>query len=229
MTVFSAHIATMLAEDLPTTKDNYVADIAGLQVGVTQVNGNITGFTMENVANLRDVGVGWVAFAATSLYTTLWKRALNADHLSALQGLIVQANVDPTPLAANPGVSRQQAEAVAATVNDSINAAARQVGANPQIVVSTAHLDVRVRAQGSGTSLPGVTLALLEPGSPLQCVNCPALTNQDGEATLTMVGVPRDRATAVTLRASLAGFKDTTVTKTIVTVAKVHVNITLSR
>jgi len=228
-TVFSAHIATLLAADLPTTEDNYVADIAGLHVGVMQTNGDITGFTMENVANLRDVGVSWVAFAATSLYTTLWKRALNADYLSAVQGLIVQANVDPTPLAANPGVSPQQAEAVAATVNDAINAAAQQVGANPQMVVSTAHLDVRVQAQGSGTSLPGVTLALLETGSLLQCVNCPARTNQDGEATLTLVGVPRDRATAVTLSASLAGLQDTTVTTAIVTVAKVPVNITLPR
>jgi len=181
------------------------------------------------VANLRDVGVSWVAFAATALYTTLWKRALNADYLSALQGLIVQASVDPAPLAANPGVSRQQAEAVAATVNDSINAAARQVGANPQIVVSTAHLDVRVQAQGSGASLPGVTLTLLETGSPLQCVNCPVRTNQEGKATLTLVGVPHDRATAVTLSASLAGFQDTAVTKAIVTVAKVHADIALSR
>jgi len=227
-TVFSAHLAPTLLADLPTTQANYGADIAGLQVGVTQSNGTIARFTMENVTLVRDVGVSWVAFAATSLYASLLQGVINADYLTAMQGLVVRGTVDPAQLAQHPGVSSQQAQAVADLVNGSINEAARQVGADPQVVLSTAHLIVSVTAQGSGASLPGATVVLHSPTSTLQCRNCPAVTNQNGVATLTVAGVPREQAVPVTLTASAPGLAARTVTTAILAVATVSVPITLS-
>ncbi len=227
-TMFSAHLAPTLLEDLPTTQANYLADIAGLQVGVVQSNGTISRFNMLNVDKVRDVGVSWVAFAATSLYASLLKGALNADYLTAMQGLVVRGTVDPAQLAQHPGVSSQQAQAVADLVNVSINDAARQVGAVPQVVLSTAHIIVPVTAQGSGASLPGATVVLQSSTSTLQCSNCPAVTNQNGVATLTLAGVPRDQAVTVTLTASSPRFAAKTVTTAILAVATVSVPITLS-
>jgi len=156
------------------------------------------------------------------------KGALNADYLTAMQGLVVRGTVDPAQLAQHPGVSSQQAQAVADLVNVSINDAARQVGAVPQVVLSTAHIIVPVTAQGSGASLPGATVVLQSSTSTLQCSNCPAVTNQNGVATLTLAGVPRDQAVTVTLTASSPRFAAKTVTTAILAVATVSVPITLS-
>jgi hypothetical protein len=227
-TMFSAHIAPALFQDLPTTQANYLQDIEGLRVGVAQNNGNISAFLMQGVDEVRDVGVSWVAFAATSLYASLFKGAINADYLTAMQGLVIQGVVDPAQLAQHPGVSSQQATAVADLVNFSINDAARQVGADPQVVLSTAHIVVSVTAQGSGASLPGATVVLQSPTSTLRCSNCPVATDQNGVATLTLAGVPRDQAVTVTLTASSPGFVAKTVTKAILAVATVTVLITLS-
>ena len=227
-TMFSAHIAPTLLQDLPTTQANYVADIAGLRVGVAQSNGNISAFLMQGVDQVRDVGVSWVAFAATSLYASLFKGAINADYLTAMQGLVLQGVVDPAQLV-QQGVSSQQAKAVADLVNFSINDAARQVGADPQVVLSSAHIVVAVTAQGSSAGLPGVTVGLQSPTSTLQCSNCPVATDQNGIATLTLGGVPRDQAVTVTLTASSPGFVAKTVTTAILAVATVTVPMTLSR
>jgi hypothetical protein len=226
-TMFSAHIAPTLLQDLPTTQANYVADITGLRVGVAQSNGTISAFLMQGVDQVRDVGVSWVAFAATSLYASLFKRALNADYLTAMQELVLRGIVDPTQLV-QQGVASQQAQEVADLVNFSINDAARQVGADPQVVLSTAHIIVPVTAQGSGASLPGVTVVLQSPTNTLRCSNCPATTNQNGIATLTLAGAPRDQAVTVSLTASSPGFAAKTVTTAILAVATVTVPITLS-
>lgn len=223
-TMFSAHIAPMLLQDLPTTQANYVADTTGLRVGIAQSNGNISAFLMQGVDQVRDVGVSWVAFAATSLYASLFKGAINADYLTAMEGLVLQGEVDPAQLV-QQGVSSQQAKAVADLVNFSINDAARQVGADPQAVLSTAHIVVPV----SGTGLQGATVDLQSSTSALRCVKCPVATDQNGVATLTLAGVPRDQAVTVTLTASSPGFVAKTVTTAILAVATVTVPITLSR
>ena len=228
-TLFSAHIAATLLQDLSTTQANYLRDIDGLHVGVAQSNGNISAFLMQGVDQVRDVGVSWVAFAATSLYASLFKGAINANYLPAMQGLVLQGVVDPAQLAQHPGVSSQQAQAVADLVNFSINDAARQVGADPQVVLSTAHIVVPVTAQGSGAGLPGATVVLQSPTSTLRCSDCPAVADQNGIATLTLANVPRDQAVPVTLTASAPGFVAKTVTTAILAVATVTVPMTLSR
>jgi hypothetical protein len=180
---------------------------------------------MQGVDQVRDVGVSWVAFAATSLYASLFKGAINANYLPAMQGLVLQGAVDPAQLAQHPGVSSPQAQAVADLVNFSINDAARQVGADPQVVLSTAHIVVPV----SGTGPQGATVDLQSSTSTLRCVKCPVATDQNGVATLTLAGVPRDQAVTVTLTASSPGFVPKTVTTAILAVATVTVPMTLSR
>jgi hypothetical protein len=226
-TLFSAHIAR-LPEDLPTTKANYLEDITGLRVGVTQVNGNITGFDMVEPENVGNVPVGWVAYAATALYTALYKQGINADYLAALRRLVIQTTVDPAALAEDPGVSPAQAEEVAEVVNDSILGTAEDIGADPEVVVSIARLKVRVQARRGDEKLPGATVDFLDTGGTIECGNCPAVTDADGEVTLTLVGVSGEQPVSVRLQASLEGFTDRTVTQDILAVAQVTVHIRLS-
>jgi hypothetical protein len=49
------------------SKENFVEGIRALRVGVTQENGNITGFVVEEPDTVVDREVGLIAFAATAL------------------------------------------------------------------------------------------------------------------------------------------------------------------
>jgi hypothetical protein len=228
-TMFSVQVGIPLADNgLPVLKQNYLADVAGLRVGVTQENGNITGFHVPAPANVRDPDVGLVVFAATALYTLLLDEEVNADFVAAWSGLVGEAAVDPARLAEDPAVSTELAQAVANVVNTSTTTAGDDLDTQLDTALLTARLEVRVQAERSGAALPGATVELLDVAEPLQCVNCPAVTDANGEITLTVVGVPNDDDITVTVGASLEGFQDTTVTQQIVAIARVPVEIELS-
>jgi hypothetical protein len=227
--MFSVQVGIPLADNgLPVLKQNYLADVAGLRVGVTQENGNITGFHVPAPANVRDPDVGLVVFAATALYTLLLDEEVNADFVAAWSGLVGEAAVDPARLAEDPAVSTELAQAVANVVNTSTTTAGDDLDTQLDTALLTARLEVRVQAGRSGAALPGATVELLDVAEPLQCVNCPAVTDANGEITLTVVGVPNDDDITVTVGASLEGFQDTTVTQQIVAIARVPVEIELS-
>lgn len=228
-TMFSVQVGLPLAGDrLPVLKQNYLADVAGLRVGVTQENGNITGFHVTAPANVSDPDIGLVVFAATALYTILLDEDVNANFVAAWNGLVGEAAVDPARLAEDPAVSRELAQTVANVVNTSTTTAGDDLDTQLDTALLTARLEVRVQEDGNGAALPGATVELLNLAGSLECVNCPAMTGPDGEVTLTVQGVPNDRAIAVTVGASREGFQETRVTQRIVAMARVPVEIELA-
>jgi len=228
-TMFSVQVGLPLAgNSLPVLKQNYLADVAGLRVGVTQENGNITGFHVTAPANVSDPDIGLVVFAATALYTILLDEDVNANFVAAWNGLVGESAVDPERLAEDPAVSRELAQTVANVVNTSTTTAGDDLDTQLDTALLTARLEVRVQEDGNGAVLQGATVELLNLADPLQCVNCPAVTGPDGEVTLTIQGAPNDRAIAVTVGASQEGFQDTRVTQRIVAMARVPVEIELS-
>jgi hypothetical protein len=227
--MFSVQVGLPLADnDLPVLKQNYLADVAGLRVGVTQENDDITGFHVTAPARVSDPDIGLVVFAATALYTILLDEDVNANFVAAWSGLVGEAAVDPGRLAEDPAVSRELAQTVANVVNTSTTTAGDDLDTQIDTALLTARLEVRVQADSNGAALQGATVELLDLAGPLQCLNCPAVTGPDGEVTLTVQGVSNVQAIPVTVGASREGFQETRVTQRIVAMARVPVEIELS-
>jgi hypothetical protein len=235
-TVFSAHIATMLtaelaadADSIVAARDNFLEDIAGLEVGVEQENGNITGFAVEGPIEpgSDEAPVRLIAFAATALYTTLFTEGINTNFLTVVRRFVRERRVDPARLEEDaPEISEEQAQRVAEVVNRSTETAEEQLDTDAT-TLATARILVRVRSRRDGSGLRGAEVTLVEAAGGAQCTNCPQLTDAQGEATLTLGQVPTARPIRTIVGASLEDFESQTVSQRVIALARVTATITL--
>ena len=74
---------------------NFLDEIAGLRVGYTKENGDITDFHVIDPKTYledeqTDEGVGLVAFSATALFNIFFQNETDVDYLTALADFITQ-------------------------------------------------------------------------------------------------------------------------------------------
>ena len=125
-TIFSHHIASQLSGNLNTTKENYLADIAGLgDIHIVMSGGTVIGFELQTDSDPADKDVGLVAFSATSLFNILYKNNTNADFLTILEDFIENKTVVAGSLIAN-GVPSAKADEWSTRVNSGNKDAGRR-------------------------------------------------------------------------------------------------------
>ena len=230
-TVFSTNVASQLDKDLGETKENFLDDIAGLDVQILQDGGTVSGFRLRPGTTPADKNVGLVAFSATSLFNILYKNGINVDYLAALNDFTSnkEKTVDPVFLK-KIGVLETQAGDLASIVNKSVDDEGVQLGTDLGSALSKARL--RVTVNDGGLVVTDATLKLLNPGSEIFCDNCPQgtyeLTLADEDyPTFYLSGVP-PTATDITVEASKEGFKATKETAKVVAFATVDLEIALT-
>lgn len=226
-TIFSTNVASKLADNLADTKENFLQDIAGLEVQVLGDASSPTGFVVTDPERVNDHDVGMVAFSSVALFNALLKNGVNVPFLDALNQLVTTTTVTPDFLVSQ-GLPADQAGAIAATVNTSTATAEAQLGTDLGAAFSTARLIVRVTQAPLHEPLQGVTVDIGAAVEGVHCQNCPVTTDVNGNTTLTFTGVPLENAVPITVTAALAGFEGNTATAEVVAFATVDANIVLT-
>ena len=205
MTVFSYSIATELSDDLITVKKHYLDEIAGLRIGYTKENGDITEFEIIEPETYResemaDEGVGLVAYSATSLFNIFYQNETNADYLAALRDFIAQKEVDADFLVDQLGLSEAEAENAATIVNEAVDTAEKEdvLDIDLESALTTARINVTVLDRGMGVQ--GAIVNITDKPGGVECKeeDCQGETDEHGEVTFTLTGVPPD-ATEITV------------------------------
>ena len=192
-TFFSQSIATELSDDLSTVKENYLNDIKGLgDIRIITDGGMITSFELQDTADPMDDDVGLVAFSATSLFNILYKNEVDVDYLAALDNLIDKKELDSEDLK-KLGIPEEDAKNWSKVVNDSNDDAGDALGTNLNEALSTARINVKVTRQAVWAMDTGAEVEYH--GCSERCcmrTDCPVDTDENGEVTLTLTGVPED-------------------------------------
>lgn len=225
-TVFSTNIATTLTDNLSTTKENFLHDIAGLRIRFITTNGRINGFEVVDPSGVNNGDVGIVTFVATALFNTLLQNGLDVDFIAALTDLSERAIVDSGSLI-SLGVPVSQANNVANIVNDSTTTAGNVLGTDLETGLSTARIIVQVIDALSGSTLQGATVELIDVENGVQCEMCLAVTDGNGQFTFTLSEVQPTSTTTLMVRATQVGFETKIVPVTLVGVATVSITIAI--
>ncbi len=181
-TVFSDNIGIKLSGDLSDVKENYLDEIAGLRIGYTKENGDITEFEVIDSETYRasetaDEGVGLVAYSATSLFNIFYQNEINADYLAALRDFIAKREVDSVFLVDKLGLSEAEAENAAMIVNDAVETAEGEdvLDIDLESALTTARINVTVLDRDMGVALAEVKIK----DDPTSGVVCKRLPGRD--------------------------------------------------
>jgi hypothetical protein len=208
-TVFSAIIAPKLtAADVTAAKDNFLQDIAGLDIQVQiGTSGEVEDFQLRPGTEPDNEGVGLVAFSATALFNAFNKNGLDIDFLAALDDLVDNAvetpsnPVDPAFLQ-NQGLTASQSQSVASVVNNSIENTSQQLETDLDVALSTGRLHVIVQDE-SGHPIQG---ALVEIENQIDCSGCGATTSGDGSLELVLSGLNEAATDIVVIASGVPGY-----------------------
>ena len=223
-TVFSTNIASKLDLDLGETKENFLADIAGLDVQILQDGGFVSGFQLRPGTAPTNKDVGLVAFSAISLFNILYKNGDNVDYLAALDDFTTKGEVDPAFLQNTLGIPSVQANEYSRVVDDSVGETGSALETDIGSALSTARIIVMVTDMLGGDPIPGATVDII---GDISCDGCGTTTDSAGIVTLTLTGVPAE-ATNVTVEVSgVSGFGPATATTEVVAFATVNLEIAL--
>jgi hypothetical protein len=228
-TVFAAVVAKQLDKDLGTVKENFLADIDGLQVLLEGPNlpaGPLTGVTLDPGTSPANNDVGLVAFTVTALYNTFYKNNLNVDFSAVIADLVSKGTVDPSYLAAQ-GVSADQAQ----VVSDAVDTAGDALQTDLPTALSTARINVTVMGAQDAGLISGAEISIDTSELPdVICeAGCGESTNAEGQLTLTLSGVSEDAPTTIPVTvSSVSGYAPYSVTTQVVAFATVDLDITLS-
>lgn len=227
-TFFSHSIATKLSGDLSKLKENYLDDTAGLgDIQIIKDGETITNFEVNDTSNPKNKDVGLVAFSATSLFNILFKNGINIDYLAALDDFIAKKEVDCTNIE-SLGIRIETAARWCEVVNRSNDNAGASLGTDLESALSTARINVKVTDTPGGEGIPGAEIKITDAPSEVQCdCDLPLITDNNGEVTLTLTGVPAEVIQVEVEASSAAGFKTTTRTIQIVGFATVDLEIAL--
>ena len=224
-TVFSTNIAFKLSGDIGATNENFLSDIAGLDVQILQDGGVVSGFQLRPGTAPANKDVGLVAFSATSLFNILYKNGVNVDYLAALDDFTTKGEVDPGFLQNTLGIPSVQANEYSRVVDDSVGATGSALETDIGTALSTARIIVMVTDMIGGDPIAGATVDII---GDISCDGCGTTTDSGGIVTLTLNGVT-DEATDITVEASgVSGFAPATATTEIVAFATVNLNIALN-
>ncbi len=233
-TVFSDRIAKKLSGDLSDVKENYLDEIAGLRIGYTKENGDITEFEIIEPeayleSEMADEGVGLVAYSATSLFNIFYQNETNADYLAALRDFIAQKEVDSDFLVDKLGLSKAEAENAAKIVNLAVETAEKDVlEIDLESALTTARINVTVLDRGTGVENANVKIKD-DPMSGVECKDCPGETDEHGEVTLTLTGVPSDATEITVVTDNVSAFEKKATKTKVVAFATVNLEIAFSR
>jgi hypothetical protein len=188
-TIFSALIAPQLqTADVAAAKENYLEDIAGLDIQVQIGAGDeVEYFNLRPGTEPNNEGVGLVAFSATALFNAFNKNGLDFDFLTAVDDLVDKAAETPlNPVDAtflrDQGLTATQAQSVAAAVNNSIEDTSQQLGTNLNLALSTGRIYVIVMDENDQP----VQGALVDIENQIECSGCGAATASDGSLELVL-------------------------------------------
>ena len=224
-TVFSTNIASKLGGDIGATHENFLSDIAGLDVQILQDGGVVSGFQLRPGTVPANKDVGLVAFSATSLFNILYKNGVNVDYLAALDDFTTKGEIDPAFLQNTLGIPSVQANEYSRVVDDSVGATGSALETDIGTALSTARIIVMVTDMLGGDPIPGATVDIT---GDISCDGCGTTTDSTGIVTLTLSGVSNE-ATDITVEASgLPGFAPATATTKIVAFATVNLEVPLT-
>lgn len=225
-TLFSSRLVDPLDPQAAETKQVFLDDLTGLRVGVVQQNGVPTGVEIVASEAVEDKELGLVAFAATALFNSLLQNQINVEYLPALDDVIAEKGVDPASLGMR-GVSAEQSNTVAVSVNNSVAKAADKLGTTLEVAVQTARLQVTVLNAANGLGIPNVVVTLSGDSGGVQCDNCPVTTDDAGAAHLLLSHVPAT-TTVVTVAVNAASFGTASTTTEVFALATATATVEIS-
>ena len=226
-TIFSNNIASKLEGDLSTTKENFLDDIAGMEVQIIRESGAVKKFQLSGKPAVDAVAL--TAFTATSLFNIFYQKGINGDYLAVLDQLLRDRAIPVDYL------TPDQAE----VVNISVAGATEFLPSKPTLsaALSTARISVTVTdiPGPSGTSVPNATVSIKEI-IPVDvvcsickegtgCDPCPVTIN--APVTLTLTNVKHEPGTKITVEASAQDYDAVTATTSVVAFATVNFDIAL--
>lgn len=225
-TLFSTDIVPQLPEDLETTRENFLADIAGLQVLLSGDNlpaGPLTGISLGTAPLPDNNEVGLVAFSVTALFNAFYKNHLDVDFLAAIADLREKGAMDAAFLT-DQGLGAAESQALATLINGAITQAAGVLGTDLATAWSTGRLNVTVMDAADGRLIEGATLDIT---NDLSCPNCGSLTDANGQFLLTIGGLDKT-ATEIGVEVSgVEGYESATFTTSLVALATVDLEVRL--
>lgn len=175
--------------DIPATKENFIQNIAGLEIEMLQNGGAVAGFELKpgmTPAN-REVGLG--AFSATALFNTLYQNQLNVDFPAVLENFFQEQRLTTESLTAQ-GVEADTAQACSAIVADAIAHAEADLDTQMSQALSTAQINVTVLEKPGGPPVSGVEVTTSSGSS--RCIGCNTVTDDQGRVTLFLQALPNE-------------------------------------
>lgn len=226
-TVFSALITPQLEKDLGTVKENFIADIDGLETKLVFENDSLTGFRVGSEAQPANSDVGLVAFSVTALFNTLYKNGLDVDFLAAIDALAKDQTVDDDTMT-RLGVPKDEIPRLRAILDNSLDGGERDLGSDLAEAFSKARINVTVMGATDGIGLISGAVVTIENEDVICQGGCGQQTNSQGQLTLTLSGVAGSPATEISVViSSVDGFAPYAVTTEVVAFATVDLDIVL--
>jgi hypothetical protein len=227
-TVFTTDIAPVLMGDLATVRENFKADIEGLQVLLSGPNlpeGPLDAISLGTETLPANSEVGLVAFAVTAVFNAFNKNGLDVDLQAAIAQLRASGGVTPAFLT-DQGVPADQSQELADLINTAITAAAGTLGTDLEAAWSTARINVTVMDDVDGSLIADAAVGITSTGLP--CTGCGSQTDAQGQLTLAIGGLgpkPSDIEVEVS---GVPGFESTTATTALAAFATVDLEVRLT-